>query len=211
MVKHHGTQSPASKSPPFLPDLKTPWEEFHRSQMERLSRIAAEMGVPSDRIVGVLQEVWLDVAKHHEGFQGEDAEQRLSSWLGKVVRNKSRDVLRRLKRRREVSLDKLPAETMDRKTKDPAEVMEEKERDENLAAQLEELRKENPMNCRLVSEHILEGRSLSYLAAATGLGVHAISCRIDRTLTDVAPQLGRTPQRNRLGWFVNDVKKIFGK
>jgi RNA polymerase sigma factor (sigma-70 family) len=175
-------QNKASKLQIFLACLKTLWEEFYPSQTERLSRIAAEMGMPPNQIADVLQEVWLDAAKHHEGFRGEGAEERLSSWLDTVVRSKSRDVLRRLGRRREESLDNLPAETMDRTAKEPAELMETKERDENLAAHLEELRKENPLNCRLVCAHFLEGRSIQDLASEVHLGVNAISCRINRAL-----------------------------
>ncbi len=68
----HG-RSKTSKSPSLFIELNTPWEDFHRSQSERLSHIAAKMGVPPELIVEVLQEVWLDAAKHHEGFQGEGA------------------------------------------------------------------------------------------------------------------------------------------
>jgi RNA polymerase sigma factor (sigma-70 family) len=164
----------------FLAPLKIPWEEFHRAQTECLSRIAAEIGVPPDQITDVLQEVWLALITGHERFQGEDVEQQLSSWLGAVTRNKSRDALRRLGRRREQSLDDLPAEPMDRKTKGPAELVEVKERDERLTAWMEESRKKNPLNCQLLCAHVLEGQSLQRLATETGLSVHAISCRISR-------------------------------
>jgi len=172
----------ASELQSFLARLRMPWEQFHRAQTERLSRIAVEIGVPPDQIADVLQEVWLALFTNHERFQGEDVEQQLSSWPAAVTRNKSRDALRRPRRRREESLDDLPAEPMDRKTKEPAELMVAKERDESLAAQLEELRKKNPLNYRLLVAHALEGQSLQDLAAETGLGENAISCRISRIL-----------------------------
>ena len=175
-------QIKTSESQRFFAGLKTPWEKFHRSQTERLSRIAAEMRMPPDRIADVLQEVWLDLIEHSEGFQGEDAERRLSSWLVVVVRSKVRDALRRLKRRRAESLGALPEEPVDHKAENPEKRMEAEERSESVGAKLEELRKESRLNCRLVHEHILEDRSLRDLAAETGLDSHAISCRIGRSL-----------------------------
>jgi RNA polymerase sigma factor (sigma-70 family) len=175
-------QSEANESQTVPPSPKTAWKQFYRSQYDRLSRIAANMGVPQDQIADLVQEVWLGALEHLKGSQEEDMEQRLTAWLDSVVRNKSRDVLRRLRRRREESLDDLPAERMDPKTNEPWELIEGKERYEHLGSQLEELRKENLLNCRLVCEHFLEGRPLGDLAAETGLGVHAISCRISRTL-----------------------------
>lgn len=171
------------ESKPCLAGLMTPWEEFYRRQRERLSRIAADMGVPPDQIADVLQEAQLDTLKHSEGFQGADVEQRLSSWLGKVVRSKSRNALRSLSRRRRIeSLDALPVEPADCKMKEPAELMAGQERYESLGRQLDELRQKNPLNCRLLYEHFLEGRSLQTLSVETGLVVHAISCRIGRAL-----------------------------
>ncbi len=177
---HHRKEASELQSSPAR--LKMPWEEFHCAQTERLARIAAEIGVPPDRIADVLQGVWLALVTNHESFQGADGEQRLSSWLVAVARNKSRDVLRRLRKRREESLGDLPAEPMDRKTKEPAESMEAKERVESLATQLGELRKKNPLNYRLLVAHVLEGQSLQDLGAETSLGVNAISCRISRIL-----------------------------
>lgn len=172
--------------------LKTPWEEFYHFQAKYLSRIAAGMGVPPDQIADVLQEVWLAAVEHAEEFHGDDAEQRLSSWLVGVARNKSIDTIRRLCRRRRLpieSLDNLAAEPVDHEAKGPAELMIAQEGDKHLAATLEELRAKNALNCRLVCRHILEGRSLPDLAADTGLGVHAISCRIDRALKDLGGNL----------------------
>lgn len=179
----------ANNGQPILAVLKTQWSEFYRAQVERLSRIAAEMGVSPDRITVVLQEVWLDLTKHPEAFQGQDADPRLASWLGVVVRSKSRNMLRRLRRERAESLNNLPAELVDSKADDPAELMEAMERNECVAAVLEKLREKDPLNCHLVHEHILQGRSLADLAAETGLGIHAISCRIDRTLHKLGIQL----------------------
>jgi RNA polymerase sigma factor (sigma-70 family) len=180
------------ESKPFFAGLKTPWEEFHRCQTQRLSRISAGTGVSPDQIADVLQEVWLAAAEHHEEFQGEDAEQRLSSWLVGVVRKKSIDTIRRLSRLRRLrikSLDNLPAESVDKKAKEPAELMEAKERDETLATQLEELWSRNRLNYHFVCQHVLEDRSLPDLAAEIRLGVHAISCRISRTLKDLGARL----------------------
>ncbi len=92
-------QKEACESQPFA-GLKTPWEEFYRCQTKRLSGVAAKMGVPPDQIADVVEEVWAYAFEHREGFQGEDVDQRLSTWLGTVVRSKSKDVLRRIHRRR---------------------------------------------------------------------------------------------------------------
>ncbi len=78
---------------------------------------------------------------------------------------------------------------MDHKAKEPPQVMTAKEREESLIAQLEELRKEDTLNCRLVCEHFLERRSIQDLAAETGLTVNAISCRIRRTLKKMRDRL----------------------
>ncbi len=67
--------------------------------------------------------------------------------------------------------------------------MKAKEWAQNLEASLEGLRKKNPLNYRLVCDHVLDDRSLPELAAATGLGIHAISCRISRTLKELGCQL----------------------
>lgn len=185
-------QSEASEPQPFLTDRMTPWEEFYCHQNERLSRIAAKMGVPPDQIADVVQEVWLAAIEHQQEFRGENAKQRLCSWLVSVVRKKSTDTIRRLSRLRRSrieSLDNLPAEPGDKKAKEPAEIREAKEQDETLAAQLEKLRKKNPRNRHLVCEHVLEGRSFPDLAAETGLSVHAISCRIGRTLSELGRRL----------------------
>lgn len=165
------------------------WETFHRSQTRRLSRIAIELGVPRDRIPDVLQKVWLDALKHHEGFQGENADQRLASWLSAVVRSKARDLLRRIKRQQAVSLESLLAVLVDGATGDPAEVVEAEERDVCLQAMFEELRKQEPLNCWLVWERIVEGRSIRDLASERGLGIHAVHCRINRVLKRLRGQL----------------------
>jgi RNA polymerase sigma factor (sigma-70 family) len=180
----HG-QSEASGPQPFLPDLKMPWEEYYRCQTERLSRIAAVMRVPRDQITDVLQEVWVAAVDHQKEFRGADTEQRLFSWLVGVVRKKSIDVIRRLRRLRKLrieSLDDLSAGPVDCNVQEPADGMEAMERYESVYAKLEELRKKNPLNYRLIREHGLEGRSLSDLAAETGMSVNAISCRISRAL-----------------------------
>lgn len=181
-------QTRTSESHPFA-GLKTPWTEFHRFQTERLSRIAARIGVAPDQIADVVQEGWLDAWKHHEGFLGEDVEKRLSAWFSTVVVSKSRDALRRARRRRTESLDELPMEPVDREGESPAERIEAIERNESLATALEEMRKKDPLNHQLVCEHILESRSLLDLAFATGLGIHAMSCRIDRILKKLGVKL----------------------
>jgi RNA polymerase sigma factor (sigma-70 family) len=181
-------QNRASESQ-FFPGPKTPWGKFYRSQTERLSRIATKMRVPPDQIADVVQEVWLDAFKHREKFQGENVDQRLSSWLSTVVVHKSINVLRRVHRRPTESLDDLAAEPIDHKADDPEERMEAKEEAETLAVILQGLRKKNPLNYRLVCDHVLEERSLQDLSASTGLGIHAISCRISRTLKELRSQL----------------------
>lgn len=170
-------------------EMKTPWEEFHRSQTERLSQIAAKMGVPPVLIADVLQEIWLDAIKHSELFQGDRAEEYLSHWLGTVVSSKSSDALRRLKRPRVESLDALTVEPVDDAADDAVELLQAQEQREEVAGIIEILRKESPFNCRLLCEHILEDRSLPDLATETGLGVHAISCRISRALKMVRARL----------------------
>lgn len=173
------------ESKPFFAGLKTPWEEFYRCQTQHLSRIAAKMGISPARIADVLQEVWLAAAQHHEEFQGEDAEQRLSSWLVGVVRKKSIDTIRllgRLRRRRIESLDNQPMEPVDRRAKGAAELMEARELNGGLVGELEELWNKSRLNYHLVCQHVEEGRSLPDLADETGMSVNAISCRISRAL-----------------------------
>lgn len=177
-----------SNSQPFA-GLKTPWKEFYLAQTKRLARTAAEMGVPRDQIADVVQEVWLDAWKHRKGFQGEDVDQRMAAWLGTVVVHKSIDALRRGRRRQAGSLDGLSAEPMDYRGEAPAERTEAMERDESLASSLEELRKKSPLNYRLVCKHITEARALEDLAVETSLGIHAISCRISRTLKKLRGRL----------------------
>lgn len=174
---------------PFFGGTEDPPPMFYRAQTERLSRIAAELGVAPDRIAVVLQEVWLDALEHQKDFRGEDADRRLSSWLGVVVRSKSTNLLRRLRRVRAEALSDLPAELVDDEAKDPSEVMEAAERAESVASALEELRKKDPLNYRLVCGRFLEGRSIADLAAETGLGINAISCRLRRTLAKLGVQL----------------------
>lgn len=181
-------QSEDSGSQPFA-GLETTWTEFYRLQTERLYRSAAQIGVPSDQIADVVQEVWLDAWKHREGFQGKDVDQRLSSWLSTVVVHKSIDALRRGRRRQAGALDDLLAEPMDDGAEDPVERMEARERDENLSATLDGLRKEDSLNCRLVCERLIVGRSLPDLAADTGLGINSIACRISRTLKKLRVRL----------------------
>ncbi|MHB1422430.1 MAG: RNA polymerase sigma factor [Gemmataceae bacterium] len=180
---------------PNFSGLKTPWVEFYRFQTERLSRIAAKMRVPPDQIEEVVQEVWLDAVNHREGFLGEDAEKRLASWLDIVVRNKSTDAIRRLNRQQAESLDKLPEEPVDRGSKEPSELMEAKERGEKITELVEELRKEDPLNCLLTWERIVEDRSVGDMAEETGLGCHAISCRINRTLSHLRVRLRELSER----------------
>lgn len=185
-------QNEVSEPKSFFPGLKMPWEQFYRCQTERLTRIAAKTRVPPDQIADVLQEVWLAAVEQAGEFRGDDTEQRLSSWLAGVVRYKSIDTIRRLRRRRRLqiaSLHNVQAEPVDHKGKEPAESMEEGERDESVTAKLAELRKKNPLNYRLVHAHVLVGRSLPNLAAETRLGVHAISCRIGRALKDLGGNL----------------------
>lgn len=179
----------ANESSPVFPGLYAPWQEFQRSQSACLSRIADEMGVPPERIEEVVQEVWLDAWKDRQGFLGQDVDQRLATWLSKVVRSKSRNALRRMKREQAVSLDTLPAEMVDCETEEPAELMDAEERDECLNAAFEELRKGEPLNCWLVWERVVNRRSIRELSDETDLGTHAITCRIGRTLKKLGSRL----------------------
>jgi RNA polymerase sigma-70 factor (ECF subfamily) len=129
----------------------------------------------------VVQEAWLDALRNHEKFHGENIDGPLAAWLAIVVRSKARNALRRLRRRQAVSLDVSSADIVDGEAKEPGERMEQEERHEILIAAFEELREEEPLNARLVWERIMEGRSVQDLAAETGLKVHAITCRINRT------------------------------
>lgn len=178
----------ARKWRPFA-GLIMPWDQFYCFQTERLSRIAARLGVSPDRIDDVIQEAWLDALKHRRGFQGDHVDRRLSCWLTAVIRSKSRDALRRHHRRHTKSLEELPADPVDRKTQEPKEQMEKREEDAIFAARLEELRKEDPLNHKLLIEHKIKKRSLKELATELGLTAHAMTCRIDRTLKRLRSRL----------------------
>jgi RNA polymerase sigma factor (sigma-70 family) len=171
----------------FFSGLTTPVDEFIRSQMVRLRRIAYEMGVPRDRIDHVIQDVWRDALQSNATFNGEHAQQQRCAWLNRVMRSKSKNALRYLKRP-PASLDATSAEPVDCEAKEPVDLMQAKEREAWLAASLEELRAKDPVNGRLLSEHFLEGRSIRELADETGFTSHAIHCRIGRALKKLRGQ-----------------------
>jgi RNA polymerase sigma factor (sigma-70 family) len=161
----------------FFAGLASLPDDVYRIVTASLARIAERVGVPRAECEDVAQEVWLQAAKDPERFRGEHGLRRLCSWLAKVAHNRARDALRDLKRKSVPSLDALAAEPMDRKA---VERIDAAEWSEWLAVILARLRREEPENCRLLSEHHLGKRSIQELADATSWKANEIRCRIYR-------------------------------
>jgi RNA polymerase sigma factor (sigma-70 family) len=169
------------------------WSTFYRLQSERLSRVAADRRLRPEQIADLVQEVWAETVEHWDSFRGRHGAPRLLSWSRRVMHCKTVDAIRRLNRQQNGSLHAHAAKLIDPKAPASADVAEERERREWLTVRLEELRAEDPVNGRLLCEHFLEERTTQELADETGLSVHAIHCRISRTLEKLRRQVSRRP------------------
>jgi RNA polymerase sigma factor (sigma-70 family) len=167
---------------PGNPSLAEAWTSLYRIHRRRLFEVATKLGLQPDEIEDIVQDLYATMLARGEQLREEGGAEDWFAWSCKVMRDKAVDEFRRRDRRSASPLDALPTEPMDRHASESEYLAEAEECRECLGALLGKLEGGDKENGEFLRRHYLEEESCQSLAEETGISVHAIECRISRTL-----------------------------
>jgi RNA polymerase sigma-70 factor, ECF subfamily len=164
------------------------WEEFYRLYSPLVQRTLKHCFPKPMERDDVAQEIWLTIARKLPGFQWLEGSEGFEAWMGKLIRHKAIDVIRRKRRYSKSVLGEpgaVGSEPTDTEA-DPAQFAERRCRNDAVRAVLAKLRpRVAATNFQLLQLHYWEGLTVRAIAAQVGLTHDQVWCRLHRLLGKV--------------------------
>ena len=154
------------------------WDNFYRTYMKILGRMAAEFHLDSGASEDLIQEVWAQVVAHLSDFHWQADGSGLRGWLYTLIRNKALNLIRQQVRHPVRLAGGMELQEIADRAPGAAEQWEarwDRELVQLLVAELQ--KKVSPANYRLLILRWIEGRPLAEVAQLLNLSERQVTYR----------------------------------